>query len=175
MARYINNFQITGDTNALVSSLNNYLASEGYKYENFKGEDVFKKGTGFLSCPTFFKLVLQGSTLHLETWMKYAIFPGVFIGEFGVTGFVGSAAKFPWKKRITTIESMIKQFGYEMNANQGQSPAPSPAAQFQQNFNVQQGPSTPPGQYFCPRCSAPVDANVNFCFRCGQPVTKFDR
>ena len=45
--------------------------------------------------------------VRMETWMKYAFFPGVYVGELGVTGFVGSAMKGPQKKRISYLENVL--------------------------------------------------------------------
>lgn len=110
MARYIRNFQSTVAPQTIHSVINQYLISEGYEYINYDGENVYKKGKGALSGPTFFKFSYCNNTVRMETWMKYAFFPGVYVGELGVNGFVGCAAKGPWKKRISNIECILSNF-----------------------------------------------------------------
>ncbi len=107
MARYVKEFQMNVAPQTVHATINQYLQSEGYEYINYDGENVFKKGQGVLGNPTFFKLSYIGNMVRLETWMKYAFFPGVYVGELGITGFVGSAVKGPWKNRIANIENIL--------------------------------------------------------------------
>ena len=107
MARYIKDFQINVDPQKVHATINNYLQKEGYEYIHYDGENVFKKGKGFMSNPTFFKFSYSGNMVRMETWMKYAFFPGVYLGELGVDGFVGCAVKGSWKNRIKNIENIL--------------------------------------------------------------------
>lgn len=113
MARYIKNFQTNVDFQAVHSAVNQYLQSEGYEYINYDGENVFKKGNGVWASPTFFKFSYSDKMVKMETWMKYAFFPGVYIGELGVDGFVGCAVKGAWKKRIGNLESILSNFAMQ--------------------------------------------------------------
>lgn len=107
MARHIKEFQINAAPQAVHMVLNQYLQSEGYEYINYDGENVFKKGNGFLGNPTFFKFAYSGNMVRMETWMKYAFFPGIYIGELSITGFVGCAVKGAWKERIDNVENIL--------------------------------------------------------------------
>ena len=80
MAKFIRDYDIGQNGEAVFNDINAYLVSEGYKYVKYKGQDVFKKGNGFVSGPTFFKLTFYGSVLRLETWLAYAWLPGVYSG-----------------------------------------------------------------------------------------------
>ena len=113
MARYIKDFQINVDPQKVHATINNYLQKEGYEYIHYDGENVFKKGKGFMSNPTFFKFSYSGNMVRMETWMKYAFFPGVYLGELGVDGFVGCAVKGSWKNRIKNIENILADLGMQ--------------------------------------------------------------
>lgn len=93
MGRYIKDFHVNANFQVVHVAVNQYLLSEGYVYINYDGENVYKKGKGALSSPTFFKFSYCNNTVIMETWMKYAFFPGVYVGELGVNGFVGCAAR----------------------------------------------------------------------------------
>ena len=166
MARYIKNYQFNADANILFNQINNYLTSEGYEYIQYDGENVFKKGTGMLSNPTYFKFDFQGNIIRFETWMKYALFPGVYVGELGTTGFVGSAVKGVWKKRIAQIEAIILQFGYEVAINNIQMQN-MPSNTMDTTVPIQ----TPPiANQFCTGCGKEIPAGTAFCTNCGQAV-----
>ena len=47
-----------------------------------------------------------------EAWMKFALFPGVFVGELGMIGFVGFAVKGTMKNAVHQIESMLQYYAY---------------------------------------------------------------
>ena len=113
MARYIKDFKVNVDPQTVHAAINQYLVSEGYEYINYDGENVYKKGQGVWANPTFFKFSYCNNMVRMETWMKYAFFPGVYVGELGVTGFVGSAVKGPWKKRIHNAESIMSNFAMQ--------------------------------------------------------------
>lgn len=65
MARYIKNFQTNVDPQKIYYTVNLYMQSEGYEYINYNGENVFKKGIGIMSNPTFL------SFLTLITWYEW--------------------------------------------------------------------------------------------------------
>ncbi len=113
MARYIKNFVLNGNLQQIQNEITAYLQNDGYKYIEYDGENVFKKGMGIFSAPTFFKFIYNGNCVRMETWMKYTIVPGVFVGELSVDGFVGAAVKGRWKTRIAYIESIFNRNGRE--------------------------------------------------------------
>ena len=118
-----------------------------------------------LSNPTYFKFDFQGNTIRFETWMKYALFPGVYVGELATTGFVGSAVKGVWKKRIAQVEAIILQFGYEIT-NSFQS------TQYSNTVNTTVPIQTPQmADRFCTNCGSKLPAGTVFCKNCGQAVS----
>lgn len=184
MARYIKDFQINVDPQIVHATINRFLQAEGYEYINYDGENVFKKGQGGWGNPTFFKLSYFGNIVRLETWMKYAFFPGVYVGEMGITGFVGSAVKGPWKKRITNIEGILSN----MRANTTYYP-PTSVSNIGNHFNddttqllnekddyeetcIMNESRTEPVRVntpiFCNGCGNQLLEGAAFCSFCGQ-------
>lgn len=135
MARYIKEFPIREEPAASYAAIGQYLTAQGFKYVNYKGENVFQKGNGWLCAPTFIKISYAPDRVRFETWLKYALLPGVFVGEIGMTGFVGAAVKGTMKKCAWWIEQRLTgnpavcgapQPGYIPAAPQpGYIPAPS--------------------------------------------------
>ncbi|OJU13314.1 MAG: hypothetical protein BGN88_09205 [Clostridiales bacterium 43-6] len=107
MARYVNHFPLNKDPQTLTQMVGDYLTSEGFEYTVFKGETVWKKGKGLLTAPQFVKLGFIGDGVVVEAWLKYALFPGVYVGEMGITGFFGVAMKVILKARVKSIEQII--------------------------------------------------------------------
>lgn len=186
MARYCKDFPVNGTPEQMYGALCQYLMSEGYEQTQYKGENVLKKGNGWLTGPTIFKVSFFSNIMRVESWMAFAILPGVFAGEIGPDGFVGWAVKGPWKQRLTRIEQMFlpanpyaagpipayihQAAGAVTNAcNQGvtavrqavSSPA-APAA-------PQQAPAEAASR-FCTNCGAPVQAGSAFCSVCGSRI-----
>lgn len=162
MAREIREYSVSNPAEAMAQ-IAAYLQSEGYRYMEYGGEPVFKKGTGLLAGPTFFKFMAFGNTVHMETWMKFALLPGVFIGEIELKGSAGAAVKVTWRKRLEEIERILfaaaypggEQPPYPNRANQFQPAAPAYAAEMPQ---------------FCPSCGAKLPGGAAFCSTCGQAI-----
>lgn len=184
MARYIKDFQINVDPQNVYSAVNQYLQSEGYDYINYDGENVYKKGTGAFTNPTFFKFSFAGNMVRMETWMKYAFFPGVFVGELGMEGFVGSAVKGPWKKRVKNLEATLGSFamqapfypdsaaqGFSNNVNSNEAQILKTTVGYEETGVLNAGQpacAAPSAPVFCNKCGNQLTENVQFCSVCGQ-------
>lgn len=107
MARYKNTLIPTGDVNDIHNKIEKYLTSEGFKQMDYKGEQIWKKGIGLMLGPQFVKLTLQGTSIELEAWIRFALLPGIYVGEMGISGFVGLIPKKLLKKRVQQIESLL--------------------------------------------------------------------
>ncbi len=187
MARHIKDFQTGADAQTVHNAISNYLMGEGYEYIQYDGENVFKKGQGVWSNPSFFKFSYSGNMVRMETWMKYAFFPGVYVGELGLTGFVGSAMKGPWKKRITNIEAILANFARQTPIQQ-QNFAPVSQSNYDDNatqlLNEDDSEGTcilddnkpepvpkqanSSGTEYCTSCGTQLPAGTMFCSVCGQ-------
>lgn len=187
MARYIKDFQISVDPQTAHSAVDQYLQREGYEYINFDGENVFKKGNGIIANPTFFKLSYSGNMVRMETWMKYALLPGVYVGELDTTGFVGSAVKGPWKNRIKNIENTLTNFAMQTTYYSPASVQNTPNT-FDDNethllndndafeetcvLSDNKVESISTKVAFCTGCGAPLSDGTIFCSVCGQKRTE---
>lgn len=107
--RFVTDFAIPHPEDFFQYVTQDYFAKEGFTYIQYKGENVWKKGTGFLTAPQFIKVTYQNGWVHLEAWMKYAILPGVYCGEMGLTGAWGFAIKDVLRGRVNTLMSLLSQ------------------------------------------------------------------
>lgn len=185
MARYTRTFRVNANLRTVHADVDHYLLSEGYECINYDGEEVYKKGQGFWGSPTFFKISYCNNIVKMETWMKYALLPGVYIGEIGVTGFVGWAVKGPWKKRITDIENIL--LIYTMQHSEGYPSTPSQNNHVSINNNetqminddyvyeemgatnenkVKTAEAEKP--VFCNECGSQLPQAAQFCPACGR-------
>ncbi|MBE6813371.1 MAG: zinc ribbon domain-containing protein [Ruminococcaceae bacterium] len=171
MARYIKAFQVYASPQDVFSAISQYLQNEGYEYLEMDGENVFKKGNGFLTNPTLFKFTLTGNRLRMETWSKYALLPGVFVGELDLNGFVGSAVKGPWKKRVAYLEQQLTGFG--ASAYHASGSAGEDTAYFEEDdeFGATQLLQPTQAAGFCSNCGTQLPAGSAFCTNCGQQVS----
>ena len=188
MGRTIRDFSFNGNTDALFNEVHTYLIGEGYEYLVFEGEQVFKKGHGLATGPTFIKVSSSGGIVRLEAWMKYAALPGVYAGEIDLNSFVGAAVKGPLKNRFAWIEQLITRYGgspvapgyFQQPQQQYQQPqqqyAPAQQQPQQQYAPAQQQPQQQyapaqqqPQQQYAPVPPAPVMQNAPvFCMKCGE-------
>ena len=146
MARYINMLPRCVEPEISFGVIRQHLIQEGFEYTVYDGENVFKKGNGWATAPTFIKITYTPNAVQLEAWVKYALLPGVFLGEYGMTGFVAAAGKGSMKRNVAWIEQ------YLYSAAQGAQSAPAPAA----NGKI------------CPGCGAQLPATAVFCTSCGK-------
>lgn len=109
MARFATEFTINQPKEFVDFIVRDFCAKEGFEYTQFKGENVWKKGIGMMTAPQFIKVEYQNGKVHLEAWMKYAILPGVYCGEMGVTGFWGFAVKQMLKSRVDALIALLRQ------------------------------------------------------------------
>lgn len=155
MSRYHREFRFAnGVHELLMPDIHKYLLGEGYEYRDFDGEQVYKKGSGWVSAPTFIKLQASKTVIIIEAWIKTALLPGVYVGESGIDGFYGAAPKGILANRVRHIEQMITNNG-------GIDAANAPAAAVGEKKNV-----------FCVKCGAKNDADAKFCVKCGEKLVK---
>lgn len=182
MARYIKDFPFSGTPDTLYNAVGQYLSSEGYEYTQYEGETVFKKGKGVTSGPSFFKFSFSSNMVRMETWMKYALLPGVYIGELGTTGIVGSAVKGPWKKRIANVEAILTNYSCQsVGQTQANPQYTNDDTQLLNEddegtciLNENKAPinNPTPSSYgetsiFCTNCGTKIPASAVFCSVCG--------
>ena len=109
MARYVNDLKVPISVEGKLTEVENYLTSEGFKQAKYKGSPVWKKGLGLMLGPQYVHLTSKEGSIHLEAWIKLALFPGVYLGEMGIEGVFGMIPKKKLKKRVLEIEERIKK------------------------------------------------------------------
>ena len=132
MGRYHNEFKFNnGIHEQIFSDIHTYLLQEGYEYRNFEGEDVYKKGKGIATGPTFIKIMADSNIMVVEAWIKFAVVPGVYVGESGIEGSYGAIPKSALANRVRYIESIIFNNGgiaIGASKNAPQTPPTQPVA-----------------------------------------------
>ena len=107
-----NRFMVDVPTNYSPDQVNDIIAqfmkAEGFNHSMYRGEPILKKGLGFLTAPQFIKLDVQPGFLHIEAFLKYAILPGVFVGEMGLDGFAGAIPKQMLKGRVDKLIAAVR-------------------------------------------------------------------
>ena len=181
MARFVEDFQINADFSAVHAAIDQYLQSEGYEYTQYDNENVFKKGKGIACGPSFFKFTYFPGMVRMETWMKYALLPGVYVGEIDVDSSLGAAVKGPWKERIRVVENILANFSMQTAACPP-NPAQNPDVAFG-NPTAQIFPDTGSAEtmqimeavaaessasVFCTNCGAKMTEDIALCPICGQ-------
>lgn len=117
MSRYVNTFQTNLDPQESSVIVQKYLQSEGFAYETYNtGEQVWKKGHGLLTAPQYIKVVQQANQITVEAFLKWALLPGVYAGEMGLSGMAAAPVKATLRGRVNQLELMLQQAAY----NKGQ-------------------------------------------------------
>lgn len=109
MARHVVDFQSARPDDQIRQIVTDYMSKEGFSYTTYKGEEVWKKGVGLLTAPQFMKVNFQNGQVHVEAWIKYALLPGVYVGEMDLKGFTAIAVKKPLKARVETLTKILAQ------------------------------------------------------------------
>ncbi|MCL2881619.1 MAG: hypothetical protein FWF45_01810 [Coriobacteriia bacterium] len=103
MARFSYDFQTPYTPEQVNAFLNDFAQKEGFEFTSRDGEQVLKKGSGWVTAPQFVKVLFSPGTVHIEAWIKFALLPGVYIGEQGLKGVFGFALKDVLKTRVRNI------------------------------------------------------------------------
>ena len=104
-----------------------FFSKEGFIYTEYKGEYVWRKGTGWITAPQFIKVDYINGQVHIEAWLKNVLLPGVYFGEMNLKGGYGILLKKELQKSVDTLIALLQQ-----PVNQ---PAYAPNGAPQQGFN----------------------------------------
>jgi hypothetical protein len=108
VSRYVKDLSTVIERDEAWRIATEYLQSEGFKYVDERGEQVFRKGVGAVNAPQFVKVEPGEKIVHLEAWVSgVALLPGVYGGEQDLTGFYAWAVKIPLKKRVAELEKRL--------------------------------------------------------------------
>ena len=112
MARFREEYGISLRTAAGFSQITGpFMIAKGFQRVDDKGEMVWRKGVGFLVCPQFVTAAVSGDRVCIEAWIKYALLPGVYVGELGLTGVFQWVAKRALRKVVAELRSVLTEDG----------------------------------------------------------------
>jgi len=110
MARYVKRFPISGiDTTGIANQIGTYMTSEGFNIVNYNGQQVWKKGSGLLTMPQYMAITFTPQEVVVEAFIRYAILPGVYVGEMGIEGAMLAIPKGLLSKRVDAVQKYLYQ------------------------------------------------------------------
>ncbi len=107
MARYTRTFQLNTDLNTVYNTVNNFLINEGYKPKILDGYKVYKKGSGAIKEPNYFKFTVNGKFLVMETWTAFSVIPDIDIGEYDLNTPWYIFKENGWQRRVAVLENIL--------------------------------------------------------------------
>jgi hypothetical protein len=102
----VNEIQTKRKQEEVATAVTDYLKTQNFKEIDYKGEKVWKKGLGLMLGPQYVKFASEPGKLRLEAWIRFALLPGVYVGEMGITGAFGMIPKRKLKARVEEIEKL---------------------------------------------------------------------
>lgn len=137
MGRYIQYFTTPFTQQQVAEGFSSFLTNEGFTLTNVKGERVWKKGMGLLTAPQYLKLSDVGGTYVLEAWIKFALLPGVYVGEMGINGAFGAIPKKLLKDRVNSVFQGLQAQLISAPANNAAAPQFQQQQQYAQPQDMQ--------------------------------------
>jgi hypothetical protein len=107
MSRYIKELPTNKSPEQIQVIANQFFDQEGFKQVTYKGEQAWKKGMGILTGPQYISVKVSPEIVKVEAWIKFALLPGVYLGELGLDGFVGAIPKSLLKGKVSRLEKML--------------------------------------------------------------------
>ena len=117
MSRFIQPFTTPYNPQQVMNCFNSYMQREGFEYVTKNGESYWKKGMGLLMAPQYLRLTQTNGGYVLEAWLKFALLPGVYVGEMGIKGFFGALPKAMLKERVDALLATLQARLCAPNAN----------------------------------------------------------
>jgi hypothetical protein len=84
------------------------LTKKGFKLIDPE-QGVWKLGMGLLLAPEFVRYEAREGELRMEAWLKFALLPGVYVGEMGLDGFFAIIPKRKLKTKVKEIERLVEE------------------------------------------------------------------
>ena len=102
--RFVTDFVVNQPAGYVETVSQNFLTSQGFSLVQYKGEYVWRKGTGIMTAPQFIKFGYLNGAVHIEAWLR-----GTFGGEMGLTGFFGAIPKSMLKGVVDNLIRWVSQ------------------------------------------------------------------
>ena len=107
MSRYINDIDTTKQPDTVNEITDSFMRREGFEKTDYDGSKVWKKGHGFIA-PQYIIVKAAADTIHIEAWIKFALLPGVYMGEMGTEGVFGALPKRHLRARLEQLEELLR-------------------------------------------------------------------
>jgi len=107
MGRYVNTISTPRSPENITKLISTYLTREGFKQID-SGQNLWKRGMGLMLGPQYVRFEATPGNVRLEAWIKFALLPGVYLGEMGVDGMFAIIPKRKLKARVVEIEKMSR-------------------------------------------------------------------
>ncbi len=109
MARLIKEVVLNQPGDFVQYIMTDFLSKHRFSLEQFKGEQVYRVGSGLLEMPKFLTWRYQNGVFHLEAWTRAVWLPGVYGKENDLSGFFGAVPKSTYKKDIEDLMGLLFQ------------------------------------------------------------------
>ncbi|MCM1539442.1 MAG: hypothetical protein NC254_13720, partial [bacterium] len=109
MSRYIRNEAIRKPADFVDFIVGDFIQKHGFTLVNVNGENVYQKGKGLLEMPQYFSYRYANGVIHIEAWVKFAWWPGLYGKENDMTGFVGSIPKNAYRADLEELIRVLYQ------------------------------------------------------------------
>ncbi len=149
MGRYFNRFVTNLPSEQINAVIDNFYTINSFKPYGYKGEAWMKLGKGILVAPQIMRASVQENVVTIEAFVRYAILPGVYLGEFELDDSFFLCV--PKKALISKIRNLEMQLGF------------NPYQQMNTQYNNNQIPFK-----VCPQCKKNSKVDSAFCMYCGN-------
>lgn len=149
MSRSIYDYTINKPDDFIQFVSNDFFKKEGFQLINYKGEQLWKRGTGMVTAANYIKLQYGNGVIHIEAFIKS-------FGEQNLEGFYGAIPKSQLKSRVDTLVNLLNQPIAVPNG----APVPQPVGAVAQG-GYGGGGQTSPDLSAQPGASGQLDSNGN--------------
>ncbi len=104
MARYVRDLVLNKPDDFVSFMMNDYLQKNKFSMSDWKGEPAYRAGDVMMEGYKYLKWSYSNGTLHVEAWLK-----GSFGKEMGLTGFVATFQKKPFRDSLEQLYSALQQ------------------------------------------------------------------
>lgn len=104
MARYVKDLVLNKPDDFVSFMMNDYLQKNKFSMSDWKGEPAYRAGDAMMEGYKYLKWSYSNGTLHVEAWLK-----GSFGKEMGLTGFVATFQKKPFRDSLEQLYSALQQ------------------------------------------------------------------
>ncbi len=107
MSRYVNDIKTAKQPDTVMEIVTSFMRREGFELVDYEEGKAWKKGHGFIA-PQYIRAEAAVGTVHIEAWIRFALLPGVYMGEMGTEGSFGALPKSRLRARLGQLEELLR-------------------------------------------------------------------